>query len=292
MEPVSDVSCGAWLASLLGPSWQDMHIVVPRSYPTYARIFHPASRDRPVETGTWHGYQGNPPAAIEEEAVSWETVAATFGTTMHPLAQYHRLVGPENRGGQEVLDREGWRYFEPQEGILYDKTLALIAAHLAVHTTTPDTVIAAVWEGWGGLTSSAGVVYLTKGWGGVGHGGFAADPEPGTGTLPADVASGPRLELPGRPHFLFEADVQEFTDPESVSTAPWNDDFKSQSPNILWPGDHAWVLVTEIDFDSTVVAGSRALITALVNDPDIEALEIPEGADLSWDADAINRPAD
>ena len=40
-----------------------------------------------------------------------------------------------------------------------------------------------------------------------------------------------------------------------------------QSPSILWPADRRWVMVSEIDFDSTVVAGSQELISALVLDP-------------------------
>ncbi|WP_286132760.1 hypothetical protein [Arthrobacter sp. OY3WO11] len=49
-------------------------------------------------------------------------------------------------------------------------------------------------------------------------------------------------------------------------------------------------MVSEIDFDSTVVAGSHELISALVRDPAIEALPVDEGADLTWDADIHNRP--
>lgn len=56
---------------------------------------------------------------------------------------------------------------------------------------------------------------------------------------------------------------------------------------IIWPDDHAWVLVTEVDFDSTIVAGPRPLIDALVADPTLEALEIPEGAHLDWLADRL-----
>ena len=50
------------------------------------------------------------------------------------------------------------------------------------------------------------------------------------------------------------------------------------------------MLVTEIDFDSTVVAGSPALIAELVGTRSIEAMQIGEGASLTWDADGLNRP--
>ncbi len=49
-------------------------------------------------------------------------------------------------------------------------------------------------------------------------------------------------------------------------------------------------MVTEIDFDLTMVAGSQKLVAALVREPAIEALALVEGADLAWDADVPNRP--
>jgi hypothetical protein len=64
----------------------------------------------------------------------------------------------------------------------------------------------------------------------------------------------------------------------------------AQSPSILWPDDHAWVLATEIDFDSTLVAGTRALVRELVETPGLEVLPISTDADLTWDGDVLNRP--
>lgn len=63
---------------------------------------------------------------------------------------------------------------------------------------------------------------------------------------------------------------------------------RPQSPSILWPEDQAWVLTTEIDYDSTVIAGSRELVDRILATPAVEAREIPEGADLSWHGDTIN----
>ena len=56
----------------------------------------------------------------------------------------------------------------------------------------------------------------------------------------------------------------------------------------MWPDDRAWVLVSEIDYDSTVVAGSAQLVRALLDDPRLEAAEIPADADLSWGGDGVN----
>ncbi|WP_368831374.1 hypothetical protein [Kocuria arenosa] len=64
----------------------------------------------------------------------------------------------------------------------------------------------------------------------------------------------------------------------------------AHSPSILWPDDHAWVLATEIDFDSTLVAGTRALVRELMQTSGLEVLSIPTDADLSRDGDVLNRP--
>ena len=41
--------------------------------------------------------------------------------------------------------------------------------------------------------------------------------------------------------------------------------FQPQSPNLLWPSDRSWILVTEIDYDVTLIAGSEKLIEAILS---------------------------
>ena len=48
----------------------------------------------------------------------------------------------------------------------------------------------------------------------------------------------------------------------------------SQSPNLLWPADHAWFVCTEIDDYETYVGGSHELIDALAAHPDLEVERI------------------
>ncbi|MEX5235249.1 hypothetical protein RCG96_05590 [Kocuria sp. CPCC 205236] len=50
------------------------------------------------------------------------------------------------------------------------------------------------------------------------------------------------------------------------------------------------MLATEIDFDSTLVAGTRALVRELMQTSGLEVLSIPTDADLSRDGDVLNRP--
>ncbi|WP_061963843.1 hypothetical protein [Demequina aurantiaca] len=294
MDTMPDATAGEWLKPLLDTVWHDMHSVVPRGFPAYARIFHPVTRDRPQGTGTWHGHPRMGVVALEEQQVRWSDIARTFGTKMHPLAQFHRLIGQE-MSEQEIMDSEGWRYSEPETGNLAPDTLAAVAAWLCEHTSTPDDGVSAIWEGWGGLTSSAGYAMLTF----SDDGRVLKDTSPlstgevgpGSGLLPAEVVNGEKLELPGRAYYLYKCAPQFYRQQSWVNQVPWHHSAQfPQSPSILWPADRSWAMVTEIDFDSTLVAGSHELVLDLVQDPAIEALPLNEGADLTWDADILNRP--
>jgi hypothetical protein len=308
---ITDVTPGAWLAERVDTVWHDMHSVVPRGYEGYARVFHPIIRDRPTDSTGWHEYDPARPVDIESETTTWHGMTRAFGLIMHPLVQSHLLFdAPQSEFGG-ILDADGWRYSEPDTGNLDATVLARLATHLETHTTNPDATFAAIWEGWGGLVSSAGFGTFSVLIGDTDLAAspvqqipadvqgaesatrdalYGAEPLPGTGLLPQEVAAGPRLQLPGRAYLLFETGVTTFSDPTFLSRSPWSHDRWPQSPSIIWPADRAWVVVTEIDFDSTIVAGSRALIDEIVSDPAIEALEVPEGADLGWEADTLNRP--
>jgi len=319
---VPDVSRGEWLRPMESEPFGSILSVVPAGFEAYARVFHPVERDRPRDTRTWHGvdhethFQGvrDLDAAIERQRTTWAMTAASFGTTMHPEAQYARLVRQEPGAADDVIGPDGWRYSPPQEGCLDAAALSAAAAVLSRHTTSPAAGVAAVWEGWGGLTSAAGRVQLVltsarpRRLAAVARHGAARvrdavrhrlgtsvrEPGPGTGILPREPAAGPRFGLhagTGRRYVLFEAGAADFADVGWTARAPWIDRaIWAQSPSIIWPDDHAWVLATEIDFDSTLVAGTRALVEELVRTPGVEVLPVPTDADLSWQGDALNRP--
>ncbi|KLU09029.1 hypothetical protein [Kocuria sp. SM24M-10] len=124
--------------------------------------------------------------------------------------------------------------------------------------------------------------------------GAHRDPTPGTGVLAPQIAAGPRFALhgdTGRHYVLFEAGADDFADPTWPARAPWvGEPVWAPSPSILWPDDHAWVLATEIDFDSTLVAGTTALVRELVRTPGLEVLPLRTDADLTRDGDVLNRP--
>jgi len=120
------------------------------------------------------------------------------------------------------------------------------------------------------------------------------EPEPGSGVLTREAAAGPRFDLhggTGRHYVLFEAGANTFADAAWPGRAPWVDNVMwARSPSILWPDDQSWVLATEIDFDSTLVAGTTALIRDLAQTPGLEVLPIRTDADLTWGGDLVNRP--
>lgn len=328
MEWTADVSSGDWIREGLDVPWGGtIHDVVPRGFRAYARVFHPAFRDRPVgrewpaegDRAAWEAFH-RAPVEVDGERVTWAETASAFGTIMHPLAQWQRLTrfeGPVSVG-VAPRDEEGWRYGEPRQGQLDAASWALLAAVLAAHTSTPDDGGVGVWSGWGGLT------------GGMGYGAsrvlFAAEPRPDAdphhdaflahaardvfnsvftkptwqpGVLSDEISRGPHLQLPDREFVLFRGGISELAVLDWPERMPWRDpshvpnggNQAAESPGVVWPSDRSWVVVSEVDFDSTIVGGDAALLGRLLATPGLEVELLPTDADLRWDADDLNRPA-
>ncbi|GAA3637614.1 hypothetical protein GCM10022200_21210 [Microbacterium awajiense] len=269
----------------------------------------------------WDAF-GRSGVEIDSERIRWADAARVFGTRLHPLAQWGALV--RSRGDewnpdawQQVQAADGWQYDAPEEGRLDAATVAALAEVLAAHTTTPDDGIVGLWEGHGGLLGFYGETpsraFLT----------FEQTPETDDprhrsflertvrdpfnnvfrkptwqqGMLPDDVSQGPRLELPGRAHVLFRGGVSELARTDWALHVPWRDriaeehgfDPSALSPSLVWPADRAWVAVTEVDWDSTIIGGTAETVAAVCADPRLEALGLPAEARLQWDADEVNR---
>lgn len=328
MEWTTDVAAGDWIRARTDRPWRGtIHDVVPRGFAAYARVLHPASRDRPVgepwppepwdeHRRAWEAFEKRAPE-IDVEQVGWAEVARAFGTRLHPQAQWHALAGQtEPHPGVSPVDRDGWRYDEPMIGQLASSALTALAGILAAHTTDPDDGFTAVWEGWGGLVGGMGFgparslisVAMGEDAPRTRHGDFLAHtardrfndvfrkPTWQPGVLSDEISRGARLELPDRSYVLFRGGVSTFARPDWELRAPWCDRTPeehgappmAESPSILWPADRSWIAVSEVDFDSTIVAGPRDLIAAVVADDRIEALQIPAEADLTSTGDRLN----
>jgi hypothetical protein len=57
---------------------------------------------------------------------------------------------------------------------------------------------------------------------------------------------------------------------------------------LIWPSDRAWFAATEIDFDSTLVGGSRELIDSLLAAATLDSWLVGPDDSLAADADRIN----
>lgn len=314
-------AAGAWLRQRLRDDWS-MHHFVPQGFEAYARVFHPAMvRSLPGRAVPAMDEWMRMPDAEQQrlitlfvdENITWTATAEAFGTTMHALAQWQHLVRTPPEGDWNTrIAPDGREFSSPDEGSMSALLLAKVAQHLVSHTTTPDDGSAAIWEGWGGLVGAFGL--------GNGRAFLEFSDEPvhqrmlrasfkdrfnnpfqrqrwHPGILSDEISKGPRLRLPDRDHVLFSAAPSAFTDPTWILDAPWRDHIgeehgfepSAQHPSLMWPADHAWVMASEIDFDSTIIGGSHELIRALCTDDTIEALPLHEGSSLHWDADDINR---
>lgn len=328
MEWTSDVSVGDWLRDRIDEPWRGtMHDVVPRGFEAYARVFHPASVQSRADGNRlppfdewfamgWERSQQMTPDLVTHPA-TWTQTAAAFGTTLHPLAQWDSLVRSPEFGSSQMTSPDGRWFAAPAMSELDPHPLAVLARELMGHTSTPDDVIAGLWEGRGGLLGRMGR-QPSRAFFQVGdpedadlarHNRMLGSSFPDRfnsvfrkptwqeGILSREISEGPRLTLPERSFVLFCGAVDEFADADWELRMPWRDlpaeaegaAPMAQSPSLLWPADRAWVMVSEVDFDSTVVGGSPALIEAICRSADLEALPLPADASLYWGADEVNR---
>ena len=259
----ADVAAASWIGPQLRHGEGTVGSVVPAGYPAHARLLHP------VEDGG------------SGTLVRWADIAARTGRVVHPLVQWHRLVGsadPGNPRGDEVDAGP------PVEGELPAADLETLLGVLAGHTATPDDCWSCVWEGWGWVAKAPGSVALSVSYA-VDDNGPGPAPEHGPPGFTAEQLAGPRVVLPGRSYLLLHGSLDAARFVGALVTPDW---FLPQSPSLWWPADRAWFVGTEIDLDSTLVAGSRELVDALLAHPDLEALEVGPDDSLSWTADELN----
>src|SRR5690606_39167495 len=118
--------------------------------------------DRPVpEADEWfrmpEAEQNRLMELFTDEETTWAATATAFGTTMHALAQWQRIVRtPADADWNTRIAPDGREFTSPDEGRMPTSTLAAIGAVLAQHTDTPHDGFVGIWEGWGGLLGGLG----------------------------------------------------------------------------------------------------------------------------------------
>jgi hypothetical protein len=260
-----DPGVGDWIAPRLRGGFGAVCRSIPRGYPAYARLLHPVEPDA-------------------AEPRTWAEVCERTGRTAHALMQWEAITtpAPALRSGTEVpLSREGrWDEVQVQRGTLAPQALGPLLDVLTPFTGD-QYCYQALWEGWGWLTGA--VAFLT-----FSASGGPRQPAP-TRATPPDVLeqalNAARLRLPGRDYLIFTGALPAALGMGHQVTQEW---FDPQSPNLLWPADRSWCLASEIDFDSTLLAGPAELIDAVLASPALEAWTVDEDDNLSAFADQLN----
>jgi hypothetical protein len=289
MRVTRDVGLGAWIRPRL-EGWGVVGGTVPRGYDAYARVLHPST------ISELRGALPDGGLDVVEEPITWAEVAALRGTRFHPAAQWAALAGSPD---QIPLGRD--RYLNPpREGQLELPAFTALARILLAQVGSTPVVIG-VWNGWGDLRTDPGGFALL-----LSEDATPVDREEAERALHAELAArgtseaqrvaerGPWLELPGREYVLLEGDLAELGEESWVwsSGLGWHRSAvlpgAGLTPNLLWPADRSWCVATEIDFDSTLVGGSRALVDAVIADLALDAVEVDPDTDLTWDGDTVD----
>jgi hypothetical protein len=187
-------------------------------------------------------------AGDDDVEVSWAEVAAHNGTVAHPLMQWASVTG-----GWDDLHADSqppvWDD-APSEGHLPVGVAGRLAAVLARHTGTPDDCLFGRWDGFGYDLS--------------------------------DLDVPPRLLLRGgHDVVLVRGTVSDAV--RNLAPEPWE-----QSPNLWWPADRTWCVVTDIGLTTTYVGGSAACIADLLATPGLEAVPAIPTDPVGYDADPVN----
>jgi hypothetical protein len=258
---VEDASAGAWIEPRLRGEFGAVTLQVPRGYAAYVRICHPA-RDE------------------DDAAVSWSDVAKETGRQVHPLMQWHALVGsPDHLNFRGSL----WCGGDPERGDLAATPFAALCDLLAAHTHTPTECFFGIWEGWAWVHGGGFRFTL------VSRDALREGIVPRTEPIPAAFTEQERdqarLVLPGREYVLLTGPLSAASE---VGEPHGLEGFEPHSPNLMWPADRAWFVASEIDFDSTLVGGTSDLIQAILDSPALDAWAVEPDSSLAFDADKIN----
>lgn len=270
-------SVGTWIVAALEAQAQQDDVAnyaagqVPSGYEAYARVFHPA-------------------LGLDGEAVRWGKIAKKRGTTMHSGAQFTPISGISEDG--IALVEDAWDGEAPSGDGLPAAQLSAMAPLLAANTQTPEEIFLGLWNGLAFIHGGDQIEVL------VDHDPQLSDEENAARHAAANaeakrpafsdqVRNGPTLHMGSgyRSYYIFEGNAEDLASPLWARTSEGE---QRQAPNLAWPQDRAWVLSTELYEDSSIIAGSRALIEALTSCPDIEAYEVTIDTRLDLDGDEIN----
>lgn len=191
-----------------------------------------------------------------------------------PPALRHHLGPPGFDSYVRVLHSPMGPDDDRYEGHLEAPLLRALCDDLAGHTTTPDDCFFGLWDGYGELYGGDAVGFLTAfsgptRWPGRMF-GKEKPPPPVPPAFDRSVLEGPKVAF-GHDYLLFGGRL--------VDAGEWGATSYGHaisrdinSPNLMWPADHAWFVTTHIDSTWTGVGGSKELTEALLRDGRLEVV--------------------
>ncbi|WP_156163729.1 hypothetical protein [Demequina subtropica] len=283
MRVLRGSDAGEWLKGRIPTFGGRVRDVAGEDFESYVRVMHPL-RGRRLD---WSDRgSGMVPSVVDERRWTWAELASALGRTAHPLMQWHALA-------REAVVRwgDGWEVDQPEQGAFEPELFARLVPALLEATSTPDDAVVGFWTGSSGLhPGGRHVVVATEAAAGLEATALAQLPMIDASIVDA-IDAGDVLALPGREYVLLGGALAELADPDwgFAAGVGWWASFRDPTPQLVWPRDHAWLVATEVDFDSTLVAGARGLIDAVVAVPGLESFEVGPDDDLTSDGDVVNR---
>lgn len=213
---------------------------------------------------TAHARIFHPAENVEGSPVRWSDVAEWAGRRVHPLMEFLRISTPANGFGTGPAP---WKH---DPGALHDRDAIELAKFLVGYTGTPEQCFFGVWEGYGYF--SVGSAFILSA-----DGGVPLSPPP-------EIQSAELFECDDWKYYLYGGPLA------SLGNFFANDRFWGDTPNIWWPADRAWFVMSHYDLDCTYVAGSDECIQNLLQHLSFEVIPIAANAPYGWGQDQINLP--
>jgi hypothetical protein len=194
-------------------------------------------------------------------------LGADHGVSLTPDVAFSEVVRKDQRD-PNALD------LDPLDGHLPSAECAALSQLLRAHTRSPNTCWFCIWEGDGAFWSKAHTAVSARP---EGDGAFWSHAH---SVLSAGRArrrvrataqdkflrSVPKVVAEARTYFLFRGPLE--------AACAFKIDGWDLPPNIWWPDDRSWCVVTEIDGYSTYVGAPRAAIDELLTSTELEAIEV------------------
>lgn len=260
LELTDGAEAGSWIEPGLEGEFGAVTLQVPKVFEAYVRVFHPA-------------------ADIDGSPVSWAEVAEACGATPHGEMQWHAIVGQPT---YEPNNDSKWPGQVPSVGEMEIPLLDALCEILTAHTANPTHCFFGLCtiNSWEDAFSKAEL---------RGHRLLRLP-------LSRDhiVLAGPLsavnqiLDERGSVRVVMHEGGSEPSSEDELAELekPWR-----AAPHLIWPADRSWLVVTEVDFDSTLVGGTKELVEAIIAAPELEAWQVEPTTSLAEGADKVNVPS-